>query len=149
MSDSGHLLAAIRESGLLESPEARDGAVTGRAHLAAAVADVAVVVDPDDEPAHPAALVAAVSRILDITESEWTAIVDEVAAEIEDAVGDDEVAEPVDLRADLAISTIAVFPDATLLSFSAPRQFPDSAIRVQLDEDFAVDDLSVDPISED
>ncbi|MGX5682203.1 cytochrome C5 [Schumannella luteola] len=148
MSDSD-LLAAIRDSGLLDSPEAQDGVVTGRAHLAAAVADVTVVVDPDDEPVDPAALVGAVSRILDITEADWTSIVDEVATEVEDAVGDEEVAEPVDLRTDLAISSITVLPDATLLSFAAPRQFPDSWISVQLDEELAVDDLSVDPISED
>jgi len=139
------LLSAIRERGLLESPTIEGDAVTGRARLAAAVADVTLTVDPDleEQPElDEASLVAGVARILEITEARWSAIIDEIAAEIEDAVGGD-VEETADLRADLSISSIDVFPDATLLCFAAPRQFPDSWIRVQLDEDLEIDDLEV------
>lgn len=140
------LLSAIRERGLLESPTIEGDSVTGRARLAAAVTDVTLTVDPDleEQPElDEASLVAGVARILEITEARWSAIIDEIAAEIEDAV-DGDVVETTDLRADLSISSIDVLPDATLLCFAAPKQFPDAWIRVQLDEDLEVDDLEVD-----
>lgn len=147
------LLAAITASGLLDSPAVRDGVVVGRAHLAAAVADIDVTVDPEadeeDLETGPDELVAGVGSILDITEKRWSALVDEIASEIEDAVGDEPVAEPTDLRADLAIVSAVVVPDATLLTFAAPRQFPDSWIRVQLDDELEVEDLSVDDKDDD
>jgi hypothetical protein len=143
------LLDAIRTSGLLDSPALEDDSVTGRAHLAAAVADVSVTVDAEEEDVYAADLVAGVARILDITEPQWSALVDEIATELEDAVGDEPVAEPTDLRDDLAITSIVVLPDATLLVFAAPRQFPDSWVRVQLDESLEVEDLVVDAKDED
>ena len=61
-------------------------------------------------------------------------IIEEIAQEVEGAVGDDEVTEPTDLRDDLAIRSVVVFADAVLASFAAPRQFPNGRIRVQLSE---------------
>lgn len=138
------LLDAIRASGLLDSPALADDIVHGRAHLAAAVADVTVTVDAEEEDVYVDDLVAGVARILDITEAQWSALIEEIATELEEAVGDEPVAEPTDLRDDLSIDSIVVLPDATLLMFAAPRQFPDAWIRVQLDEDLAVEDLVVD-----
>jgi CRISPR/Cas system CMR subunit Cmr4 (Cas7 group RAMP superfamily) len=77
-------------------------------------------------------LLAAVERVLTISDSSWQGILGEVAEEIEEAV-DQDVSEASDRRDDLALASVVVFHDAVLLSFAAPRQFPDSWIRVQLD----------------
>lgn len=145
------LLAAVLDSALLESPTAHDDLVSGRAHLPAAVADVDVVVDPDGAEVDPDSLVTGLSDILDITESEWTDLVDEIADELDDEADDatdesdgETSAEAVDLRDDLTITTLRVLPDAALLTFAAPKRFPDSWIRVQLDADLEIEDLQVD-----
>ena len=142
------LLARIVESGLLEDPVAENGLVYGRASIDAAGTVVNVNVDPeldDREPEDidPDALIAAVSRILAVGESRWRAVVDEVATDIDDAVDDEPVIEQIDLRDDLEATSVVVFADATLLAFVAPKQFPESRILVQLDEELEVEGVEV------
>ncbi|MFK3677155.1 cytochrome C5 [Microbacterium sp. NPDC090218] len=144
------LLARIVESGLLEDPVAENGLVYGRASIDAAGTVVNVNVDPEledgdeqgDDLDHEA-LIAAVSRILSVGESRWRAVIDEVAADIDDAVDDEPVVEQIDLRDDLEATSVVVFADAVLLAFLAPKQFPDSRILVQLDEELEVDGVEV------
>lgn len=144
------LLARIVESGLLEDPIAENGLVYGRASIDAAGTVVNVNIDPelDDDDEHgedvdPDALVAAVSRILSVSESRWRAVIDEVATDIDDAVDDEPVIEQIDLRDDLEATSVVVFADAALLAFLAPKQFPDSRILVQLDEELEVEGVEV------
>lgn len=137
----------IADSGLLSDIEGGDGIVIGRARVRAAQADVWVNVDPeleDEEAPDPAVLVRGIRRILDVSPEQWRAIVDEVVDEIEAAVGDEPVNESTPLRAELSLKSVVVFASATLLRFEAPRQFPDSWIHVQLDEELAFEDLAVD-----
>jgi hypothetical protein len=141
------LLLRISDSGLLDDPVAEDDIVYGRARLDGAGADVMVNVDPEledvDEP-DAEVLTAAVARILAMSEAQWTEIVETVASEIEEAVADDgPIVEQTDLRADLEPKSVVVFADAVLLSLAAPRQFPDSRILVQLDEDFEIENVEV------
>lgn len=147
------LLARIVASGLLDEPVAENGLVSGRATIDAAGSTVTVNVDPELEEADadvfdpdafdPDALIAALSRILSVGESRWRAVVDEVAAEIDEAVDDEPVIEQTDLRDDLEATSVVVFADAALIAFDAPKQFPDSRILVQLDEDLEVDGVEV------
>ena len=141
------LLARIVESGLLEDPIAENGLVYGRASIDAAGTVVNVNVDPEldehgDDVDHDA-LIAAVSRILSVGESRWRAVIDEVATDIDDAVDDEPVVEQIDLRDDLEATSVVVFADAVLLAFIAPKQFPDSRILVQLNEELDVDGVEV------
>ena len=141
------LLTRIVDSGLLEDPVAENGLVYGRASIDAAGTIVNVNVDPEldddgDDIDHDA-MIAAISRILSVGESRWRAIVDEVATDIDDAVDEEPVVEQIDLRDDLEATSVVVFPDAVLLAFLAPKQFPESRILVQLDEDLEVDGVEV------
>lgn len=141
------LLARIVESGLLEEPVAENDLVYGRAIIDAAGTAVNVNVDPEledhEDDVDPDALVAAVSRVLSVSESRWRTIIDEIVDDIEDAVDDEPVAEQIALRDDLEATSVVVFADAVLLAFLAPKQFPDSRILVQLDEDLEVDGVEV------
>ena len=141
------LLARIVESGLLEEPVAENGLVYGRAIIDAAGTAVNVNVDPEledhEDDVDTDALVAAVSRVLSVSESRWRTIIDEIVDDIEDAVDDEPVAEQTALRDDLEATSVVVFADAVLLAFLAPKQFPDSRILVQLDEDLEVDGVEV------
>ncbi len=120
------LLSRIVESGLLEDPVSENGLVYGRASLDAAGTVVNVNVDPEldgDESAEdmdPDELVAAIARVLSMSEKRWRAIVEEVALDIEDAVDEEPVVEQVDLRDDLEATSVVVFADAVLLAFVAP-----------------------------
>ena len=78
-----------------------------------------------------------------MSEKRWRAIVEEVALDIEDAVEDEPVVEQIDLRDDLEATSVVVFADAVLLAFVAPKQFPESRILVQLDEELEVDGIEV------
>lgn len=144
------LLARIVESGLLEDPVAENGLVYGRASIDAAGTVVNVNVDPeledDDEQGEDLdhdALIAALARILSVSESRWRTVIDEVATDIDDAVEDEPVVEQIDLRDDLEATSVVVFADAALLAFLAPKQFPDSRILVQLDEELEVEGVEV------
>ena len=141
------LLQRISDSGLLDDPVAEQDIVFGRARQDGAGADVMVNVDPEldevDDP-DPGILVAGVSRVLAMTESQWTAIVEAVATEHEEAVADEGPhAQQPHPPAQLEPKSVVVFADAVLLSLAAPRQFPDSRILVQLDEDFEIENVEV------
>ncbi|MGJ0390210.1 cytochrome C5 [Microbacterium sp. CGR1] len=141
------LLARIVDSGLLDDPVAENGLVYGRATIDAAGAVVTVNVDPeledDEETLDVDALLAAITRILSVTETRWRAVIDEVADDIDEAVDDEPVIEQTDLRDDLEATSAVVFADAVLIAFDAPKQFPDSRILVQLDDDLEVASVEV------
>lgn len=141
------LLARIVESGLLDDPVAENGLVYGRATIDAAGAVVTVNVDPeleDDEESFDAdELLGAISRILSVSETRWRAVIDEVADDIDEAVDDEPVIEQTDLRDDLEATSAVVFADAVLIAFYAPKQFPDSRILVQLDDELEVANIEV------
>ena len=48
-----------------------------------------------------------------------------------------------DRRDDLEATSVVVFADAVLIAFDAPKQFPDSRILVQLDDDLDVANIEV------
>lgn len=139
----------ISTSGLLDEPTAADGIVFGRAHLESAGVDVMVNVDPeiqdDDEDADVDidTLLEGVQRILSVNEKRWRAIVDETATDIEDAIGESEISERIDLRDDLEATSLVVFADAVLVALVAPRQLPESRVLVQLDEDYEIAGVEV------
>ncbi|WP_431807644.1 cytochrome C5 [Microbacterium paraoxydans] len=140
------LLARIADSGLLDEPVAENGLVYGRAGIDAAGATVSVNVDPEldeHDEVDEDELLATLERVLSVNESRWRAIVDEVASDIDDAVDDEPVLEQIDLRDDLEATSVVVFADAVLLAFVAPKQFPESRILVQLDEELEVDGVEV------
>lgn len=141
------LLARIVDSGLLDDPVAENGLIYGRATIDAAGAVVTVNVDPeledDEESLDADALLGAITRILSVSESRWRAVIDEVADDIDEAVDDEPVLEQTDLRDDLEATSVVVFADAVLIAFDAPKQFPDSRILVQLDDDLEVASIEV------
>ncbi|MGN7949249.1 cytochrome C5 [Microbacterium sp. 22215] len=141
------LLARIIDSGLLDDPVAENGLVYGRATIDAAGAAVTVNVDPeledDEENLDVDALLAAITRILSVSETRWRAVIDEVADDIDEAVDDEPVIEQTDLRDDLEATSVVVFADAVLIAFDAPKQFPDSRILVQLDDELEVASIEV------
>ncbi|MFY9712308.1 MAG: cytochrome C5 [Microbacterium sp.] len=141
------LLARIVDSGLLDDPIVENGLVHGRASIDAAGAVVTVNVDPeledDEDELDQDTLIEAISGILSVSESRWRAVINEVVDDIEDAVDDEPVIEQIDLRDDLEATSVVVFADAVLLAFVAPKQFPDSRILVQLDEELQVDGVEV------
>ncbi|WP_223623816.1 cytochrome C5 [Microbacterium sp. EST19A] len=140
------LLARIVDSGLLDEPVAENGLIYGRASIDAAGTVVTVNVDPeleDDDALDEDALVATITRILSIGESRWRAVIDEIADDIDEAVDDEPVVEQIDLRDDLEATSVVVFADAVLLAFDAPKQFPDSRILVQLDDELEVANIEV------
>ncbi|MDH6590266.1 hypothetical protein M2165_000155 [Variovorax sp. TBS-050B] len=138
---------AIASSGVLTDVEVREDIVVGRARVLAAQADVWVNVDPelqDGGAPDVAALLRGIDQMLGISPTQWDLIIDQIADEIEAAVGDEPVQETTSLRSDLILKSVVVFAGATLLRFEAPRQFPDSWIHAQLDEQLALEDLAVD-----
>lgn len=142
-----NLLARIVDSGLLDEPVAENGLIYGRASIDAAGTVVTVNVDPelddDDDALDGEELVAALARILSVNETRWRAVIDEVADDIDEAVDDEPVIEQVDLRDDLEATSVVVFADAVLLAFDAPKQFPDSRILVQLDDELEIANIEV------
>jgi hypothetical protein len=137
---------------LIASPEVEDTFVYGLAHFAAVDADVMLNVDPELEEnpdLDPVELVGTVERVLALPPTDWSALIERIATEVEEAVGSEPVDETTDLREDLTLMSVVVFVDAVLLSFDAPKQFPDSVIRVQLDDDLAFDDLEIDERDDD
>lgn len=146
--DLQRLADALSDAGLVTDPTVEDTFVHGRTYLPGADAEVNLDVDPDlDE--HPdaevGALVERAAGVLAITAAQWQDVVEQVASEIEDAVGEEEVSERTDLRDDLVVRSVVVLADAVLLSFEAAEQFPGGTIRVQLDDELRLDDLEVEP----
>ena len=142
-----NLLARIVDSGLLDEPVVANGLIYGRASIDAAGTVVTVNVDPeledDDDVLDDDALIAALTRILSVNETRWRAVIDEVADDIDEAVDDEPVIEQVDLRDDLEATSVVVFADAVLLAFDAPKQFPDSRILVQVDDELDIANIEV------
>ncbi|WP_027502359.1 hypothetical protein [Rhodococcus sp. UNC363MFTsu5.1] len=152
MDPIDRLREEIVRTGLLTAPQADDGFVFGTARMRAVGTDVNVNVDPeldDRSDMDTGTLLAAIERVLTVTDARWGQIVHSVAEEIEEAVGDQPVVEATDLRDDLTLTSMAVFHDAVLLSFAAPKQFPDSWIRAQLDDDLDVNGVVVDEKDDD
>ncbi|MGX1804347.1 cytochrome C5 [Nocardia sp. NPDC055321] len=142
----------ISRRGLLTAPESGAGIIFGTARVPALGLVVTVNVDPeldDRDDLDAEALLSGIERLVGLPAGQWARLCDEIALEIEEAVGDQPVEEETDLRADLTLRSTVVFHDAFLLSFAAPKQFPDSWIRVQLDAEFALQDLVVDPRDDD
>lgn len=137
----------ISDEGILDDPVVGDDIVYGRTRFHGAGADVMVNVDPEVEDIpdpDPDALIEGVERVLAMTETQWTALIEAVATEIEESVADDgPVIERTDLRVDLEATSVVVFADAILLSLAAPHQFPGSRILVQLDEDLEIENVEV------
>lgn len=137
---------AIASSGMLTDVEVREDIVVGRARVLAAQADVWVNVDPElEDGGAPDAkvLLHRIDQILGVSPTQWGLIIDQIVGEIEAAVGDEPVKESTSLRSDLVLKSVVVFDEATLLRFEAPRQFPDSWIHAQLDEQLGLDDLEI------
>ncbi|WP_229052738.1 hypothetical protein [Aeromicrobium sp. Leaf350] len=151
-SDLQSLADALVVLDAITTAEVDDGFVVATGRLAATGEELTLNVDPELEDLEAGedvdldALVGTTERLLELGSDRWQAIRDEVASEIEEAVGDEAVAEPTDLRDDLTLVSSAVFADAVLLAFAAPRQFPESQVLVQLDEDHTVDDVQVQPV---
>lgn len=141
-----HLRDLAAASGLVSDPQTGDGIVYGRSRLPATGDEFTLNLDPEEEDGFtdPATLMASAARFLAMDAATWRAIIDAVAQEVEEAVGDVEVIDKTDLRDDLDIRSVVIFDEITLLSFAADRQFPDSWIRAQLAEDYEVEDISVD-----
>ncbi|MCS4294959.1 hypothetical protein M2375_003192 [Comamonas sp. BIGb0152] len=147
MTQIAHLRDAIAASQLLQNVEADDGFVVGSVRFQPAAADIPVNVDPElaDNPVMDTdTLIANTQRFLAMPVDRWKQLIDEIALEVEEAVEDDEVDEPRDLRDDLRLHSVAVFADAVLLSFVAPQQFPDCWVRAQLGVGLALEDISID-----
>ena len=142
------LLARVLSDGQLDDPAIAGDVVRGHAHLEAAGTDVTVDLDPENDGDADAdidvdQLLAGVDRIIGVTETRWRAIVDEAATDIEEAVGESDVSERIDLRDDMEAASVVVFADAVLIALRAPRQFPDSRILVQLDDELEVTGVEV------
>lgn len=147
MTQIAHLRDAIAASQLLQDVEAAEGFVVGSVRFQAAGADIHVHVDPelDDHPEMDAnTLITNTQRFLSMPVDRWKLLVNDIVLEIEEAVEDDEVEEPTDLRDDLRLHSVAVFADAVLLSFVAPKQFPHCWVRAQLCAELALEDISID-----
>lgn len=141
------LLDRLSADALLVDPRIEEDVVHGRAWLEGLDAEVEVTIDPELEDGDDRTvdeLAEAATRVLGMSGGRWVDIVDDVATEIEEAVeGDGPIAETTDLRTELTLVSLTVYAEAALLRFVAPKQFPDSDVLVQLDEDQAINDLSV------
>lgn len=147
MTQIAHLRDVIAASQLLQDVQADDGFVVGRVRFQAAGADIHVNVDPElaDNPEMDVdTLIANTQRFLAMPADHWKQLINDIALEVEEAVEGDAVQEPTDLRDDLRLHSVAVLADAVLLSFAAPRQFPDYWVRAQLQEDLTLEDISID-----
>jgi hypothetical protein len=147
------LAEELTRRGLVASPEVEDTFVYGLARFDAIDAEVMLNVDPEPEEQEvepePAALADLAQRVLSIPVAEWKVLLDRVVSEIEESDELDEVVETAELREDLVLRSVIVFIDAVLLSFDAPKQFPDSSVLVQLDADLAFEAVEVEADDDD
>lgn len=147
MEQISHLRDVIAASQLLQDVQARDDFVVGSVRFQAAGVDIHVNVDPElaDNPEICVdTLITNTRRFLEMSADHWKGQINDIALEVEEALGDAEVEEPTDLRDDLRLHSAAILPDAVLLSFTAPRQFPDSWVRAQLCVALTLEDVSID-----
>ena len=140
------LLRRVTESGLLDDAQIDEDSVIGVGHLDAAGVEVEVDLDPEiddeDEPDLDGIL-SNLKDILSVTEDRWSAIVDEIATEIEEAVDDDELSADIDLRTDLEAIGVGVFADAIIVVFAGQTSFPDALVHVQLTPELEVEDIEI------
>lgn len=144
MTDPLHTLRdTLADERILDDPTVEDSIVYGRAHLDAAGVDVSINIDPELEDVEDVdwdALYDGVKQLLAIEAPHWAEIMDAVAAEIAEDDGDVDEAE---LRADLEPTSVVVFAEATLISLVAQRQFSDTRILLQLDENLELENVQV------
>lgn len=136
----------ITALGLLEDVTVGPETLRGTGRFAATESSILVIVDPEPEETggvDSEALVASLQGILALAGPRWDGIVDEIAGDIEESVGDAAVEERADLRDDLDLVAVTVFADASLLEFAAPRQFPTARLQAQLGEGLELEDLEV------
>ncbi len=138
-------------------PEIIDGHIdenmlTAKVKLAAIPEPVSLMIDPETistEPDDFTSLVEATKKLVAYLDGgKFGEIVDAVAKEInESAYGQQDVPpSPDELTAlinDLALTGIEVFPEGFMLNFISEKIFPGSEIKVQLEEDFSIDDVSI------
>lgn len=144
----------LAATGLLADPGVEETFVHGTAHFLAAEANLVVNVDPDVEDDDPASidvdeLVARLAAFLEMKPMRWFEVIEDVADEISETpeLLEELTLLPQDrLREDLEIVTIVVFPDAVLLEFNAPQQFPGAIVRAQLNDDHDLEDLAVEAL---
>lgn len=140
------LLRRVTESGLLDDAQIDEDSVIGVGHLDAAGVEVEVDLDPEiddeDEPDLDGIL-SNLKDILSVTEDRWSAIVDEIATEIEEAVDDDELSADIDLRTDLEAIGVGIFADAIIVVFAGETAFPDALVHVQLTPELEVEDIEI------
>lgn len=126
--------------------------LTAKVKLAAIPEPVSLMIDPETvstEPDDFSALVEATKKLVAYLDGgKFGEIVDAVAKEInESAYGQQDVPPSADeltaLINDLALTGIEVFPEGFMLNFIAEKIFPGSEIKVQLEEDFSIDDVSI------
>ncbi|MDR6569814.1 hypothetical protein SAMN05660461_1859 [Chitinophaga ginsengisegetis] len=138
-------------------PEIIDGHIeenmlTAKVKLAAIQEPVSLMIDPETvstEPDDFAPLVEEAKKLVAYLDSgKYQEIVDAVAKEInESAYGQQDVPPSSDeltaLINDLTLAGIEVFPEGFMLNFISEKIFPGSEIKVQLEEDFSIDDVSI------
>lgn len=126
--------------------------LTAKVKLAAIPEPVSLMIDPETvstEPDDFSALVEATKKLVAYLDGgKFGEIVDAVAREInESAYGQQDVPPSADeltaLINDLALTGIEVFPEGFMLNFISEKIFPGSEIKVQLEEDFSIDDVSI------
>ncbi|MEZ2442391.1 hypothetical protein AB6805_11750 [Chitinophaga sp. RCC_12] len=126
--------------------------LTAKVKLAAIPEPVSLMIDPETistEPDDFTSLVEATKKLVAYLDGgKFGEIVDAVAKEInESAYGQQDVPPSADeltaLINDLALTGIEVFPEGFMLNFIAEKIFPGSEIKVQLEEDFSIDDVSI------
>ncbi|WZB73712.1 hypothetical protein WJ972_20250 [Achromobacter insuavis] len=97
MLQISHLRDAIAASQLLQDAQARDDFVVGSVRFQPAGVDIHVNVDPelDDNPETCVdTLIANTQRFLAMSADHWKGLINDIALEVEEAVGDEEVEEP-------------------------------------------------------
>ncbi|WP_436484464.1 hypothetical protein [Chitinophaga sp. ARDCPP14] len=126
--------------------------LTAKVKLAAIPEPVSLMIDPETvstEPDDFTSLVEATKKLVAYLDGgKFGEIVDAVAKKInESAYGQQDVPPSADeltaLINDLTLMGIEVFPEGFMLNFIAEKIFPGSEIKVQLEEDFSIDDVSI------
>lgn len=129
-----------------------DNMLTGKIKIAAILAPVSLMIDPETESTGPEDF----TQLLDATEQlvtyldtgKFQEITVAVANEINESAYEqqDEPPAPDELTHlinDLILTGIEVFPDGFMLNYNAGKIFPGADIRVQLKEDFSIDDVAI------
>lgn len=138
-------------------PEIIDGHIeenmlTGKVKLAAIQEPVSLMIDPEiasTEPDDFTPLVEETKKLVAYLDGgKFQEIVDAVAKEINESAYEQQHVPPspdelTALINDLTLTGIEVFPEGFMLNFISEKIFPGSEIKVQLEEDFSIDDVSI------